>query len=151
MGQNCGMPPCIDRVVQELPGAMVGMWGSPAYWNGYVYFGSATDSPATSDSMKAYSLNAGGNGILSGHAVTSTVFAWPGPTPSTSSNGTTSGIVWALDNSSYGSSCCAVLHAYDATNLIELYNSSMNSTRDHLGGAIRFSVPTIANGKVYVG
>jgi hypothetical protein len=44
------------------------------------------------------------------------------------------------------------LHAYDASNLaIELYNSQMNSSRDALGSALPFSVPAIADGRVYVG
>jgi len=45
-----------------------------------------------------------------------------------------------------------MLHAYDATNVaIELYNSEMNSARDSPGRLIKFSVPTIAKGRVYVG
>jgi hypothetical protein len=83
-------------------------------------------------------------------------FGFPGATPSVSASGTTNGIVWAMNNNAYctqQSSACGptVLHAYDATNLAtELWNSSQ-SGGDAAGNAVKFTVPTVANGKVYIG
>jgi outer membrane protein assembly factor BamB len=83
-------------------------------------------------------------------------FGGKGATPSVSaSSGSANGIVWALDNSAYGTPCCsngpAVLHAYDATNVgTELWNSTQGSG-NAAGNAVKFTVPTVANGKVYVG
>jgi len=46
----------------------------------------------------------------------------------------------------------AELYAYDATNVgIELYNSTQAGPRDMPGVAAQFVVPTVFNGKVYVG
>ena len=74
---------------------------------------------------------------------TSIQFDGPGPTPTVSSNGNTNGIVWVCENNSSGQ---AVLHAYDATNVeTELFNSG------NIGVAAKFAVPTVCNGKVYVG
>jgi hypothetical protein len=84
---------------------------------------------------------------------TARIFNYPGTTASVSANQTSNAIVWALDNSlfkaPYGN---AALYAYDATNLAnELYDSNQNLLRDNPGLAVKFTVPTIANGKVYVG
>jgi hypothetical protein len=85
-----------------------------------------------------------------------TSYGFPGATPSVSSNGPASGVVWAIDTSQYctpqSPGCgAAVLHAYDATNVHnELWNSSQ-VTGDKAGFAVKFTVPTVANGKVYIG
>jgi hypothetical protein len=137
-----------DQVVQELPGATGGIWGMPAYWNNTVYFG------AQYDNLKAFSFNAGNSGLLSTSAVSYSPesFAFPGPTPSISANGTGNGIVWAIQTDAYGSEGSAVLHAYDATNLAnELYNSTQNGASDTPGPAVKFAAATVARGKVYVG
>jgi hypothetical protein len=129
-----------DSIVQELPGAIGGEWGSPAYFNNTVYYG------GVGDALKAFTLSNGlFNATPASHSATS--FAYPGTTPSVSANGTSNGIVWAIENASHG-----VLHAYDATNLAtELYNSDQAGSRDQLDAAVKFTTPTIANGKVFVG
>lgn len=83
-------------------------------------------------------------------------FGYPGSTPSISSSGGTNGVVWVLDDSQYcttASPGCgpAVLHAYDASDVTkELWNSAKASA-DQAGNAVKFTLPTIANGKVYIG
>ena len=80
----------------------------------------------------------------------STAFGFPGATPAISANGGTNGIVWVIQRN--GSTAPAILHAYDATNVSsEFYNSEQAGSRDALDIGIEFTVPTVANGKVYVG
>ena len=150
MGGYCNG--CSDMVVQELASAVGGMWGMTAFWNGTIYAG------GTNDHIKAFPFNADGSGLVatSPASMTSAWFGFPGPTASVSANGATNGIVWALDNSRYGPPSGSgtgptILHAYDASNLAnELWNSSQSAS-DQAGNAVKFTVPTVANGKVYVG
>jgi hypothetical protein len=123
-----------------------------AYWN-YTYY-----VAGAGEAMKAYRLDPTTAKLTLAATATapSGGFAFPGSTPSLSSSGNADGVVWVLDNSQYctdASPGCgpAVLHAYDATNIAnELWNSG-ESSGDHAGNAVKFAVPTIANGKVYVG
>jgi len=134
-----------SQIVQSVTGQIQGTWSTPAYWNGNVYFG------GSGDTMKAFSVTAGMLS-LTPTSHTGTSYGFPGPTPTVSSNGNSNGIVWALQNDGYSNSTAAILHAYDATALgTELYNSTQNSVRDGLGLPVKFSVPTVVNGKVYVG
>jgi hypothetical protein len=131
-----------SQIIQNLPGAVGGMWGMPAFWNNNVYFG------GVGDNLKMFSFNPAA-GLLSTSPVSNTLtfFNYPGTTPSISANGTTNGIVWALQTSGVSE----VLHAYDATSLsTELYNTTQNSARDAAGSSVKFAVPTVASGKVYV-
>ncbi|HLV93571.1 MAG TPA: chitobiase/beta-hexosaminidase C-terminal domain-containing protein, partial [Candidatus Acidoferrales bacterium] len=134
-----------SEIVQELTSAVGGgIWSMPAYWNNNVYFW------GTNDYLKAFGLSNGRLTTSTSHSSMS--LAFPGATPSVSSNGNTNGIVWAIDSSKYDTGP-AVLHAFDATNVShELWNSSQAANgRDTAGLAVKFTVPTIANGKVYIG
>jgi hypothetical protein len=95
--------------------------------------------------LKAFEFRGGAFSLASKSSIS---FPYPGATPSISANGSANGIVWAVENQS-----TAVLHAYDARDLsTELYNSNQQGDgRDHAGSGNKFIVPTIANGKVFVG
>ncbi len=81
---------------------------------------------------------------------TSEVYTYPGGAIAGSANGANNGILWAVQRN--GSIAPGGLRAYDAGNLaVQLYNSDQAGTRDTLDVAAKFSVPLIANGKVYVG
>ncbi len=127
------------------------IFSTGAFWNNFFYLAGAGEplqvyqlSPTTA----TFSLSNTAGSPTGG-------FGYPGASPAVSASGTTNGIVWALDTSAYctsESSACgpAVLHAYSATNVgNELWNSSMVAS-DAAGYAVKFVVPTIANGKVYV-
>lgn len=134
-----------NQIVQYLPGATTGMYSSPAWWNNYVYVGSQANY------LQSYAFNPI-TGLLSTTPTKSAAkFGYPGTTVSISSNGTKNGIVWALNNASYKSTTGqATLRAFNATNLKLLYSSVTNASRDNPGAAVKFAVPTVINGKVYI-
>jgi hypothetical protein len=138
-----------SQIVQYLPGVFQRYFGTPAYWHGNVYF------VALNDVIKAYGLTAASGTTLLTAAPTSsgsTTYGFPGASPVVSANSDTHAIVWALQTSGARTGSPAVLHAYDATNVaVELYSSATNAARDTAGPAVKFAVPTVVNGKVYVG
>jgi len=133
--------PSSNNIYQELAGALPGgAFSMPAYFTGTVYYG------AVGNPVKAFIIT---NAKLSTAPAfqTSNAFPYPGATPSISANGASNAIVWAVENATP-----AVLHAYNATNLNELYNSNQAAGgRDQFGAGNKFITPTIVNGKVFVG
>ncbi len=130
------------QIVQSLPYAVQSIFSTPAYWNGSIYL------QGSDDTLARFQLS---SGLLlpSPTSRSSDVAGFPGPTPSISANGQTNAIVWTIE---LGSDQQAILHAHDATDVsLELYNSTQAGLRDQIGPGVKFSVPTIANGKVYVG
>jgi len=135
------------QIVQSIPGTSGGVYSTPAWWNNNVYVGGKQQA------LQQLTLNST-NGTLQTppKSKTATLYSFPAATPSISANGTTNGIVWAIQSDAANAKGKAILHAYNALDVSkELYNSNQVATRDNPGIAVKFTVPTIANGKVYVG
>ena len=144
-----------NQIVQSLPGVLPngsaesGNFSTPVFFNSYVYFG------AINDTIKAFQLT---NGLLAATPAsqTATLYQVRGASFALSANGSSNGILWALQNN--GSSANTdnvgnpgVLFAYDANNLgTELYDTTQAGSRDTLDLASKFSIPLVANGKVFV-
>ena len=164
MGHFCS--PCTTtdtQIVQDLSGALTGLWASPTYWNGNLYFGE-TDETANLKFLQAFSLGPTGPNFISTNPTSTTAntftYTYPGPTGSISTDGSGKAIFWAIDSTAFGTTegisraaGPAILYAFDANNLaIEMWNSAQApGSRDIAGFAVRFTVPTVANGKVYIG
>jgi hypothetical protein len=143
-----------SQIVQELVGALpngdaeIGNFSAPVYFNGYVYFA------AVNDTLKAFQLS---NGVLSTGPTSQSAAIYPirGGAFAVSANGNANGILWAIQSngaSADNPNAPGVLYAYDATNLAdELYDSTEAGSRDTMDLAAKFSIPLVANGKVFVG
>jgi hypothetical protein len=131
--------------LQVLPAGR-GIYSAPAYSNGHLFVLGSNDvlkKFAIADQLSAAPVAAG-----------TASFENPGAAPVVSSNGNRDAVVWLIETkvwNAYQSTKPSVLHAYDAETLKELYTSEQNAARDRAGVAVRFTVPTIAGGRVYVG
>jgi len=142
---QCGSDP---EIIEETAANTVGaIFDGPAYWNNTVYFSGVnhglTSIPIANGLPDFTHISAG-----------SPFLDFPGAGISVSSNGVTAGtgIVWSISAAAFDTPGPALLLAYDATNVLTvLYTSAQNAARDSAGNAVKFAVPTVANGKVYVG
>ena len=135
------------NVLQDISTVLVqghGLWSTPAYWNGQVYLWAENNVPMM------FKLN---NGVLDTQpdSQSTVASAYPGASFSLTSSGTENGIAWAVWTDAYRGGGPAVLYAWNANDLTKtIYQSNTNSQRDAAGPAIKFSVPVVTNGKVYV-
>ena len=146
--------PAFDNVVQVLPAGTVvgGSFDTPAYYNSgtrqLIYY------QGLDDVLKAFELFNGQLSATPFSRANPPVFGYPGATPSISANGTSNAIAWTLNVNPLFAGRPAVLFAYDATaspTLTQLYSTNQVGARDQLEVGVKFTVPTIANGKVYLG
>jgi hypothetical protein len=136
-----------NNVWQQLTGALgtlyqdpngtLGVLGTPAYFNGTVYY-------CPVGVLQAFPL-AQARLASTPSSKSTTVFPYPGCSPTVSANGTSNGIVWA-----HTYTHPAVLYAFDAANLGRMLYNSNQTGRDQLGEPIKFVTPTVAGGKVFV-
>jgi hypothetical protein len=168
-GGDTFRPPPATAVQQRIPDDPCAMseigdvFGGPAQFGSTLFMlgaprrlkGIPIGGPRGTDGMKAFSI-AGNKLSLPPASQTVTGFPMHAHSPSVSANGAVGAIVWLIGFDETNSSNPAILHAYDASNLAnELYNSEQalvaGQPRDRAGPGIKFTVPTIANGKVFVG
>jgi hypothetical protein len=121
-----------------------GVFGQTAYWNGNLYIS------VIGDSLRQYPI-ANASIATTSNSNSSETFSYPGVIPTISANTTSGGIVWALEIGGYTPGNPVILHAFNATNLASEIYTSPSSGTGAAGTAVKFSVPTVANGKVYAG
>lgn len=136
---------------KDVSGAYPGVvFSEGAFWNDRYYVAGAGEP------LEAYQLDpVTAHLSFEAAAAQPPAFGYPGSTPAVSAAGDADGIVWVLDNRRYctpGSQGCGptVLRAYDAVTVREIWSAPLSGP-DAAGNAVKFTVPTIANGRVYVG
>jgi len=121
-----------------------GNYGLPAYWNGNIY------STGQNFPLSQFQISSG-TITTPQSATSSNTFPPRGGIPAVSANSTTGGIVWVVDYGGWAGNTPSILDAYDAAKVGTLLFSSPVSGSGAAGPAVKFTVPTVANGRVYVG
>ena len=124
-----------SQIPQSIPSAVRSAYGNAAYFNGTVYFCGANDF------LRAFPV---ANATLGIPTISTFTYPFPGCVPTISANGVSNGVLWTIDAS-------PALRAYNPADVTtELYDSNQNAARDALEGSVKFTVPAVVNGKVYV-
>jgi hypothetical protein len=149
MGHFVGPCPDSSSRVQTISFGGGPILSTPLFWNDAVYLASGGGN------LLSFSMSGGILAASPSAAQSPEKLGPQGATPVISSNGTSNAILWLIDSSGALATTNgpAILRAYDPNNLSnEIYNSGMAAaSRDMAGLAVKFTVPTVANGKVYVG
>jgi hypothetical protein len=160
-GDVCPKPAGANLNLETIQASTAEFYSTAAFWNRSLY------SVANNSPLQEYSISAAcspGPICQDPVAISANSFSY-GTVPVTSSNGVApnSPILWAIHGNGWPSAnanlhpATAVLYAYDAEHvatpsvLPQLWNSNQCPTRDGAGNATKFAVPTVANGKVYIG
>lgn len=136
-----------SEIVQSFPSGYTGPYSNAAFW-GNKFFFAFLNGP-----LIAFAYDATQPALATSPFSTSKSIEMINPgVPSVSSNGTSSGIVWLLQNDHHEDGANAVLRAFNTYDLSqELYDSEMSPQRDHAGAGVKFTTPTVADGQVFVG
>jgi len=134
-----------DNVVQETAtGAINGSLDTPTFFNGVLYY-----VGGYGDEARTFTV---ANGVMSSTSVTQSTDSYPFPgstaTITTNSSGGNA-IVWDIAGPGTNQ-----LRAYNASQgySSEIYTSAQAaSSRDSFGSAVKFTVPTVADGEAFVG
>jgi PQQ-like domain len=157
-----GFQPNADNTVQYLSLASLSgscapwcIFSSPAYWSGTVY-GAINFGHLMAFQLSNGQIPASGQSAIPSSESAETYLPFS-PTPVISASPSGGAIVWALDNNANGTDNDAgalgpaILRAYDATNLGRTLYSSTALAADAGGNAVKFTLPVVANGHVYIG
>ena len=130
--------------VQVIPGLSDLLFGGISYWNGNIYV------QEVGDFLNEFPL-------VNGEAVSPTVSTFKtgffNAPMAISSNGTSNAVLWLVQTNAYATNGPGILYAFSASDVTsQLYDShEAANQRDQGGPAVKFVIPTVANGKVYVG
>ncbi len=132
-----------SQVVQSFSIPNSSCFSTPLFWNNTLFYSIGINP------LQAYAFDPG-TGTFNTTPVSSSSMplSWPGSSPSMSSNNGGDPILWVYQ----ASRNVGILRAFDPADLTtELYDTELSPDRDRTDGSVRFAVPTVAGGKVFVG